>query len=515
MQDQRLTFGPFVYDRGSGTLWEGDELAAIGGRAAAVLAALADADGGVVTKAELLQRGWPDVIVEEGNLAVQIANLRKTLGTRPDGEEWILTVPRVGYRLLREAAPAGGASGRPSIAVLPFANLSSDPEQDYFVDGMVEDLIMALSRFRSFAVVARNSSFAYRGRTVDARQVTRELGVRYLLEGSVRRDGAQVRVAVRLIEGETGAHLWADHLDDRLEEVFDFQDRVTESVIGLIEPQLRQAEIERSRRKRPENLDAYDLYLRALPLMQGARLVRLEHFSQAIELLERAIVLDPGFAQALIHAAWAHELRLTRGGTAPDGVDDAAEAIALVERALLADGNDAVVLVLGGIILITVKGDRERGLALIRRAVALNPNSLLVANVAGYAHFFCGNYDEAIASHSRFLQLGPGLPDAFWSLNGIARSHLAAGRPEEALVWGLRGLAASSGVDFGYCVVAAAYAHLGRAEEAEETLARALEIWPQLTIAGLLGRSGQPDGRDRLLVEGLLKVGMPAGELAL
>ncbi len=509
MQQDRIAFGSFVFDQASGTLWHEGTLVPLGTRSGALLGALLAAESGVVGKAALMEQVWPDTIVEEGNLAVQVATLRKILGTRPDGQEWIATLPRVGYRLTRETGPVQ-PMGRPLIAVLPFANLSSDPEQEYFIDGMVEDLITALSRFKTFAVVARNSSFVYKGRAVDVREAASALGVRYVLEGSVRRADRQVRVSAQLVDGTTGARLWAENFDGTLEDTLDFQDRITENVIGLIEPEIRMAEIQRARRKRPESLDAYDLYLNALPLMHGARLVRPEHYDEAIRLLERAITLDPGYAPALAHAAWGHELRLTRGWPVPPGVDDAREAITLAERALAADSSDAVVLALAGMIRLTVQNDEAGGLALIRRALALNPNSLLIANLAGFTAFYCRNYDDAIAHHSRFLQLSPGHPEAYWSLNGIARSHLAAGRVEEALTWGLRGLETSGGIDFAHCVVAAAYGHLGRKEEAAATVANARAIWPTLTIEKLLGRSGDPGGRDRLLAEGLALAGLPA-----
>jgi len=503
---ERIAFGPYLFDTTSATLLRGDDVVALGGRAAAVLKALLEADGEVVAKSQLLDQAWPDTIVEEGNLAVQVATLRKTLGTRPDGAEWIGNVARVGYRLVRETG--GATSGIPAIAVLPFANLSGDRAEDYFVDGIVAELIAALSRFKTFAVIARNSSFAFRDRAVDVRDIARALGARYLLEGSVRLAGPRVRVTAQLIDGASGSHLWAESFDGAVGDILDFQDNITEAVIGLIEPQLRRAEIERARRKRPENRDAYDLYLQALPLMQGVRIVQLKDFDRAIELLERAIALDPDFAPALALAGWAHEMRLTRGGPAPPGVDDAAEALLLAARGMAADSNDPNVVLVAGIVRLTISGEHATGLALIRRAQATNPNSLLIANVAGYAHFFMGDYDAAIASHERFLQLSPGLAETFWSLNGIARAHLAAGRVEEALAWGLRGLEASEGVDFPHCIVAAAYAHLGHIDEAQAQLGRAHAIWPDLTISSLLGRTGQPDGRDRVLVEGLRLAGL-------
>ena len=216
-----------------------------------------------------MDAAWPGTAVEESNLSVQIASLRKLLGPSPDGGEWIATIPRVGYRFVAEpeaAVPAQTQAARsepviPSLAVLPFQNLSGDPEQDYFADGVVEDIITALSRFKSFAVIARNSRFVYKGRAVDVRQVAKELGVRYVLEGSVRRAGDRLRITAQLVDGVTGAHLWADKFDGAVEDVFDFQDRITESVATVVEPHIQTAEIERSRRERPRSIAAYDIYL--------------------------------------------------------------------------------------------------------------------------------------------------------------------------------------------------------------------------------------------------------------
>ncbi len=207
---------------------------------------------------------------------------------------------------------------KPSIAVLPFTNMSGDPEQEYFVDGMVEDIITALSRFNQLFVIARNSTFTYKGRAVDVRQVARELGVRYVLEGGVRKSGSRLRITGQLIDATTGAHLWADRFDGGVEDVFDLQDRITGSVVGAIEPTLRKAEIERARRKPVENLDAYDLYLRALPHVYS---MRPDENLRGLDLLNKAIELEPAFAPALAHAAWSLEQRITRGWS-PAGVDD-------------------------------------------------------------------------------------------------------------------------------------------------------------------------------------------------
>ena len=256
MPGQPIAFGPFLLNPDNGTLFRDGELVAIGQRGALLLGALLKSPGQVRTKAELMDAAWPGTAVEESNLSVQIASLRKLLGPAPDGGEWIATIPRVGYRFVAEPdatadrTPAARSEPViPSLAVLPFQNLSGDPEQDYFADGVVEDIITALSRFKSFAVIARNSSFVYKGRAVDVRQVAKELGVRYVLEGSVRRAGERLRITAQLVDGDDGAHLWADKFDGAVDDVFDFQDRITESVVDVVEPQIQRAEIERSRRE--------------------------------------------------------------------------------------------------------------------------------------------------------------------------------------------------------------------------------------------------------------------------
>jgi tetratricopeptide (TPR) repeat protein len=236
---------------------------------------------------------------------------------------------------------------------------------------------------------------------------------------------------------------------------------------------------------------------------------RLEHYDEAIDLLDRAIALDPGFAPVLALAAWAHEKRLTRSGRPPPGVDDAAAAIALAGRAMQADDGDAFVLMVAGVVLMTIKGEPEAGYALINRAYAINPNSQAIAKVAGYARWHRGDFDDAVAITLRALQMSPTGGQYLHCMSQLARTHLSAGRIEDALVWGLRTLEGPAAQNFALCVAAACYAHMGRMEEASSTVQATLAIWPALTIAGLLGPGGRPDAHDRLLVDGLLKAGMP------
>jgi TolB-like protein/tetratricopeptide (TPR) repeat protein len=496
MQGQPLTFGPFSYDDATGTLWRNGNPVALGGRAMAVLAALLAANGNVVPREALIEAGWGGAVVEDGNLAVQIAGLRKILGPRDDGQEWIATVPRVGYRLPRDVPL--NSSGKASLVVLPFINMSGDPGQEHIADGMVEDLITMFSRFRNLSVIARQSSFLYKDRQFDIRDAARALGVRYLIEGSVRRAGDRVRVTAQLIDGASGEHIWAEKLDGKVDDVFDFQDRITSGVIGLIEPRIRTAEIERARRKHPQNLDAYDLYWRALPLMQSSQ---GSLYTEAVDLLDQAVALESNFAPILALAASAHQKRRS-WGRSPPGVDDAAIGRALAVRAMEADPNDpSVLLVNAGAIYRDGKGELEPALALARQAYALNPNSGIICISTGWFEWVAGNYDAALACALRALEISPGTSERFWSLNSIARDHLSAGRIEEALVWALRTIEANPELEEARATAAACYALLGEGKEAKSALAALVAINPKVTLADLASKFG--NAHYRHLREGL------------
>ncbi len=292
-------------------------------------------------------------------------------------------------------AATPGLPDKPSIAVLPFTNMSGDPDQEYFVDGMVEDIITALSRFNQLFVIARNSTFTYKGRAVDVRQVARELGVRYVLEGGVRKSGSRLRITGQLIDAATGAHLWADRFDGGLDDVFDLQDKVTASVVGAIEPTLRKAEIERARRKPVDNLDAYDLFLRALSHLYA---MRPDENLLGIALLDKAVEIEPTYAPALAHAAWCYEQRNTRGW-ASASADDAETAVALARRALAAGSDDAVAVVLAGFVLVMVARDHRAGLDAVRRALERNPGSGFVNFMAGATLVFARRSARRIGPH--------------------------------------------------------------------------------------------------------------------
>jgi adenylate cyclase len=394
-----------------------------------------------------------------------------------------------------------------SIAVLPFDNFSNEPDQEYFADGMVEDIITALSRFKQIFVIARNSTFAYKKRAVDARQVARELGVHYVLEGSVRRAGPRLRITGQLIDATAGIHLWAERFDGTIEDVFEFQDRMTEKVVGAIEPRIRKAEIERARRKRPENLDAYDLYLQALP---HAYAMRPADNTRALGLLEKAIQLDPGYAPAAAFAAWCYEQRLTRAWPA-SRADDAEKAKRLARTTLALDTDDANSIAIAGFVLVMIGREYESGLAALERAVELNPNSAFAAMLGGWAKNFAGDLTEAVADLERARRLSPADLTAFFVLTGLGMAHTLLGEYEEAAELATASAALYEDWDATYFVLAAASGHLGRLELARDSIARLQSLHPEASISGYLKYLPFKDpARPTTLHEGLRIAGLPA-----
>jgi TolB-like protein len=504
----RHTFGPFVLD--SGRLLRDGDVVAVGQRGLAVLDALLESDGAVVAKADLLERAWPGTIVEEGNLSVQIAALRKALGQDTDGRDWIVTVPRVGYRLARGVAPsrpaAAGLPEKPALAVLPFANLGGDAEQDWFADGVVEDITTALSRFRGFAVLARNSSFAYKGRSVDIRQAAAELGVRYVLEGSIRRTGDRLRIAAQLVEADGGAHLWADSFDGTTDDVFDFQDRITQAVATTVVPQIQRAEIERSRRLRPGSIASYDLYLQALAKI----LAETERQNaEAFALLSKGLRADPENAQLNALAAWALEHRITMGWPALAG-DDRTLCYEYARRGLEHGAGDPAITAHCAMALIQVARKYDWGMAVLESAVEANPNNMMVMTSAGVANLHCGEIGVARDLFLRATRLSPRDLLAHISLCGLAHVEMILGDYEAAMGWAARALAANPNFDPIYWMLSAASAHLGRMNEARRYLGELRRIAPGVTIGRI--REGQPSrdpGRLAAIFEGLRLAGLP------
>jgi TolB-like protein/Flp pilus assembly protein TadD len=507
MQEAQLSFGPFVLSPGKELRRDGN-VVPLGHRALALLEAMLRADGEAVTKAEILEKVWPGVTVEEGNITVQVAALRKELGTRPNGEDWIATVPRIGYRLLREVPPAPveaeSDGGKPTVAVLPFVNLSGDATRDYFADGIVEDLITALSRFKSFSVVSRFSSFAYKGRAIDIRQVALELGVRYMLEGSVRLSGDRVRVTVQLVDAASGTHLWATNFDGELGQIFEFQDRVTESVVGFVEPQIRRAEIERTRRRWPDSPQAYDHFLRALPHFNSNRPA---DYLTARGHLEQAIVLQPDYAQALAYASWSYARRGTVA-LEPMSPGDVKNCLALASSAMNFGSDDPVVLAICAHSLIAAGRMHVEGLAAADRALSANPNNLVVLQLTAICNMLVGDATKAETSAYRAYRLSPGAPEAAECLSLVGFARFGQQDYEGAVVPMEQARAILTEWPPNHWMLAATYAHLGRLDDAHRLLAKTRELAPNLSLASIQIVVDRSDGRLTTLADGLRIAGL-------
>ncbi|MBY5867210.1 adenylate cyclase, partial [Rhizobium leguminosarum] len=390
MQGSRFAFGPFVLDPGAGTLLRNNDLVAIGHRGVKLLAALVERPGEILGKAELMDAAWPGISVEEGNLTVQIAQLRKLLGPPADGGEWISTVPRVGYRFTGAIDQLGGVKrkplplpDKPSIAVLPFVNISNDPEQESFADGLTEDLITDLSRMPGLFVIARSSAFAYKGRAKDVRDIAEELGVRYLLQGSARRAAGQVRINAQLVDAVSGDHLWAERFDRSLDHIFAVQDEVTAKIVEALLGRLRAP----PPRNRPKNLDAYDLCVRARKLMDDTpQTAREAHL-----MLTRAISLDPDYAEPYRWLAINHWMGEVHSGGPTEPT-------------------------------------RKTALQLARKAVAIDPNDAGCRWILAYLLAYERSFAEADAEFAKAIELDPNEADTFAALSDIT---VLAGRVGE------------------------------------------------------------------------------------
>jgi adenylate cyclase len=405
-----------------------------------------------------------------------------------------------------KAAPALALPEKPSIAVLPFQNMSGDPEQEYFADGIVEDIITDLSRFRQLFVIARNSSFTYKGRAVDVKQIGRELGVRYVLEGSVRRAANKVRITAQLIDTSVGTHLWADRYDGSLEDIFDLQDQVTASVVGAIVPKLEQAEIERARRKPTHSLDAYDHYLRGIASLHQ---YTKEAVNDALQFFYRAIELDPEFASAYGMAARCYGHRKSNGWTT-DRARETAETTRLARRAAELGKDDAVALCFGGHGLALVAGDLDDGVAMIDRALVLNPNLAVAWTTSGWVRNLRGEPEVAISHLARAMRLSPLDPIAFHMQASTALAHFLAGRYDEASSWAERALRERPDDCRAMRILAASSALAGRLEEAHTAIARLRRREPACRISDLEDRLSPFRKQDLArYLDGLRKAGLP------
>jgi TolB-like protein/class 3 adenylate cyclase len=393
---------------------------------------------------------------------------------------------------------------KPSIAVLPFQNMSGDPEQEYFADGMVEDIITGLSRSKSLFVIARQSTFTYKGKAVDVRQVGRDLGVRYVLEGSVRKAGNRVRITGQLIDAATGLHLWAERFDGQLEDVFDLQDRVTSSVICAISPRLERAEIERAKRKRTDNLQAYDYYLRALAnLYQFTREANIE----ALKLSATANGLDPEFAISYALGATCYIQRKVFGWST-EAAQERAEARSLATRAIQLDNQDPMVLAMVGDTLAYVLGEVEEGAKLIWQAIDLNPNYATARNWGGWAYLWLGDVNAAIDQFHAALRLDPRDPWICTAQSGLAFAHFFAGRNEEASLWAATAIKQRPDHVAAYRVMTACHVTSGQIEEARQTCKIAMQLDPSQRISRFNGLFRRTQDIEKL-ARALRIAGMP------
>ncbi|KAA1176626.1 transcriptional regulator [Rhizobium tropici] len=477
-------FGPFRLDPAVGILYRGDEPTMLGRRAVVLLCRLLENARAPVSKDVLVEAGWGGLAVADNNLTVQIAALRRVLA-EADAERWIETMPRRGYRYVGPPAvvtnvrdvPASAASAlalpeKPSVAVLPFLNLSGDPEQDYFADGIVDEIITGLARIKWLFVIARNSSFAYKGRITDVKQVGRELGVRYVLEGSVRRSGGSVRVIGQMIDASTGAHVWAERYDCNSADIFSLQDEISLSAVGAIAPSLRKAEFERVKRKRPESLDAYDLVLQAQPDVDSGM---PEQVTRGLTLLERAIALEPAYALAHGNAAMCHHCLFLRAGL------QEANRTASIRHARLAiihGQDDAAALTLAGFSLGMDGHDRGAAFTALEAALALSPSSALTYILGSVILGWGGDAERAIEWSERGMRLSPFDPWTFAAFDAQAMSHLLRGRYEDSCRAAYKSVQANPAHSITYVQLAAALAKLGRFEEAMAAAARVLELQP-------------------------------------
>ena len=518
----RYLFGEYAFDTDRRELYRGADAVSIAPQVFDMLDYLIRNRERVVSKDDLINAIWNGRIVSDAALTTRLNVARSAIGDSGEEQRLIKTLPRKGFRFVgtvREAQnglaaialnrrlPVDDAEplvlpDRPSIAVLPFQNMSGDPDQDYFADGMVDEITTALSRFKSLFVIARHSSFTYKGKALDIKQVGSELGVRYVLEGSVRKAAGQVRIIGQLIDAASGKHLWADRFEGDLSDIFALQDRMTESVVSAVAPKMLQTEIDLAAR-RPNNLSAYDLCLRAFPhLYSWTR----GGSTEALRLASRALEIDPRYGFAATQAGSCHLINVNQGWTA-DPKSEIAEGLRLIRLALSIDGNDDVALSILGWATASFSDDYDTARKMGDRAVALNANSAFAWELRGFTYELAGQPEEAIRSFERAIRLSPFDPWLPRRFTGRGIAFIGLGRFDEAVAAAKNALQTNQTYGPAYRCLAAALAHLGRDAEARKAVAQLLEIEPHFRISDYLARSGQ--WQAQMFIDGLRKAGLP------
>jgi TolB-like protein len=477
----------------------------------------------VVSKDELIDTIWHGRVISDSALATCINAARSAIADDGAQQRLIKTLPRKGLRFIGDVqqnenkavgvigaelsptpSPPLALTNQPSIAVLPFQNISNDPEQEYFADGFVEDIISGLARLKWLLVVARNSSFAYKGKPVDVRAIGRELGVRYLLEGSVRKAGFRVRVSSQLIETQTGNHLWAERYERTQADIFVLQDELTMSVVGAIEPSLRKAEIARVRRKRPDSLDAYDLVLRALPFSYGHT---EEDAAKAIPLLEKALGLEPGYAAAHAPLAWCYLGRFRSGRSD----DDRAVALHHARAAIAGGADDATALAVAGFIVALLERDPVTAFTIFDRALELNSSNVFALSCSALILSFLGRTETAIERAQHALRLSPFDSLNYLAYNALAISYFVMGEHRSSHDAARLSVQLNPRFSVSHLYLAAALIHLGDKEEANRVAQRILALDPAFTIRRFSVLAGFEPAVFLSLADTLRQLGLPDG----
>ena len=463
----------------------------------------------VVTRDDLLASVWGGRIVSESTLTSRVNAARKAVSDTGEAQRIIRTLPRKGFRFVGDieasTPPIGTTSARirPSIAVLPFENLSGDRDQDYFADGMVAEIITGLSRIKWLFVISRNSTFTYKGRSVDVKTVGRELSVQYVLEGTVQRSGDHVRVSGQLVDAATATHVWADRYEGTLNDVFALQDNITMRVIGAVEPSLRKAELDRARRRRPNSLDAYDLYLRALPFAGTA----MPHDAdRAVELLHQALALEPDYAAVHGYLAWCHEQQYLRAGLEAKTREKARHH---AHEALRTGADDAMALAMGGFVVGALEQDYSTALDALDRSLALSPSSALAFGFSAIVRAWQGDYATAIAHGRMGIQLSPLDPLIYLPCVGLAYAHYFSGDYADAADAAARAARANPTFSVPRYLHAASLQRLGRREEATDVGKVLLELQPNFTVSSLVAGNITTGARMEPLAAALREIGLP------
>jgi TolB-like protein/cytochrome c-type biogenesis protein CcmH/NrfG len=500
-----FTFGDCSIDCDLREIRRGDALVAVEPQVFDVLVYLIRHRDRVVSRDDLLEGVWGGRIVSESTLSSRVNSARSAIGDSGDKQQWIRTVARKGFRFVgevreqpapgeasaagprlaeRKASPtasAGPASppppDKPSIAVLPFTNMSGDPEQEYFSDGITEDIVTALSRLRWFFVIARNSTFAYKGQRLDVRQIGRDLGVRYLLEGSVRKSGQRLRITSQLLDATTGSHIWSERYDRELTEIFALQDEITASVTAAIEPKLLAAEAIRSQRRSSDHVDAWDLVMRALTHYWR---ITTTDSRIAIELLRQAVERYPNYGPA--HSMLAFALLVSNHlGYIPEKGHDLAYAAGLAHRAAQLDDDDPWAHVALGYLAFTAR-QTDDAVREYRRALDLNPNFATAYGYLGWALVFDGQGDEAVQNFQQALRMSPHDPLRAFFCSGTSVAHYYGGRYDEAVSWARTAIQLRPEFTAAHRILCASLAMAGREQETRAAMGRLRELQPNVSI---------------------------------